>query len=56
MGQYEYGMSGRMKQPPFQLSSRQEDEFEFVVAPVIELLLVVVVKVMLFIFSLIIND
>ena len=42
-------------------SSRQEDEFEFVVAPVIELLVVVVVvvggvKVMLFIFSLIIND
>ena len=38
-------------------SSRQEDEFEFVVAPVIELLVVVVgVKVLLFIFSLIIND
>ena len=38
-------------------SSRQEDEFEFVVAPVIEVLVVVVgVKVMLLIFSLIIND
>ena len=38
-------------------SSRQEDEFEFFVAPVIELLVLVAgVKVMLFIFSYIIND
>ena len=38
-------------------SSPLEDEFEFVVAPVIELLVVVIgVKVMLIIFSLIIND
>ena len=41
---------------PVPTSSRQEDEFEFVVAPVIELLVVVGEKVMLFIFSLIIND
>ena len=41
----------------FPTSSRQEDEFEFVVAPVIELLKVVVRgKVILFIFSSIIND
>ena len=39
-------------------SSRQEEEFEFVVAPVIEFLVVVVVgvKVLLCIFSLTIND
>ena len=38
--------------------SRQKDQFEFVVAPVTEVLVVAVVgvKVMLFIFSLIIND
>ena len=42
----------------FPTSSRQEDEFEFVVAPVIELpvAVVVVAKVMLFIFPLIVND